>query len=70
VEYPDDENSLPDEFAKMLFRISSPLPAQFCRAGEQIGLRVSEGARGCVFNGDPVSVAQFFEIGTRPANLR
>jgi hypothetical protein len=70
VEYPEDESSLPDDFAKLLFRMSSPLPEQFRRAGEQIGLRVHEGARGCVFNGDPVAVAQFFEIGTRPANLR
>ncbi len=70
VEYPDDESGLPDDFAKLLFRMSSPLPEQFRRAGEQIGLRVNEGARGCVFNGDPVAVAQFFEIGTRPANLR
>jgi len=35
-----------------------------------MGLSTTEGARGFVFNGDPVSVAQFFEIGTRPANLR
>ena len=70
VEYPSDENGLPDDFAKLLFRMSSPLPEQFRGAGEQIGLRVQEGARGCVFNGDPVAVAQFFEIGTRPANLR
>jgi hypothetical protein len=70
VQYPSDESDLPDDFAKMLFRISSVLPDQFCRAGEQIGLDVRAGARGCVFNGDPVAVAQFFDIGTRPANLR
>jgi len=70
VQYPSDESDLPDDFAKMLFRISSVLPDQFCRAGEQIGLDVRTGARGCVFNGDPVAVAQFFDIGTRPANLR
>jgi len=28
------------------------------------------GFEGFVFNGDPTSVVQFFEIGTRPANLR
>jgi hypothetical protein len=70
VQYPSDESDLPDDFAKMLFRISSVLPEPFCRAGEQIGLDVAPGARGCVFNGDPVAVAQFFDIGTRPANLR
>jgi len=70
VEYPGDDGSLPDDFAKMLFRISSVLPDEFRRSGEQVGIRMGEGARGCVFNGDPVSVAQFFDIGTRPANLR
>jgi hypothetical protein len=69
-EYPSSESSLPDAFAKTLFNISSPLPAIFRNAASSIGLRVEEGSRGFVFNGDPVSVAQFFEIGTRPANLR
>jgi hypothetical protein len=70
IEYPSDESRLPDDFARTLFRISSPLPDVFCRAASDIGLALTEGARGFVFNGDPVSVAQFFDIGTRPANLR
>ena len=70
VEYPTEEANLPDEFAKLLFRISTPLPEQFRRAADQIGISVPDGGRGFVFNGDPVSVAQFFDIGTRPANLR
>ena len=70
IEYPKDESGLPDDFAKMLFNISSVLPAPFVRAGGEIGIGVVEGSRGFVFNGDPVSVAQFFDIGTRPANLR
>ena len=70
VEYPGNESKLPDEFAKTLFRISSPLPDAFRQAATGMGLNTEEAARGFVFNGDPVSVAQFFEIGTRPANLR
>jgi hypothetical protein len=70
IEYPSDETKLPDEFARTLFRISTPLPEVFRRAASDIGLITTEGSRGFVFNGDPVSVAQFFEIGTRPANLR
>lgn len=69
-EYPGDEAKLPDEFAKTLFRISSPLPDAFRQAATGMGLSTEDAARGFVFNGDPVSVAQFFEIGTRPANLR
>ncbi len=70
IEYPDSDSQLPDEFARTLFKISSPLPETFLRAARELGLNAKEGSRGFVFNGDPVSVVQFFDIGTRPANLR
>lgn len=70
VEYPSGDSGLPDQFAKILFGISSALPESFRKAAEQTGVNVTEGGRGFVFNGDPASVVQFFEIGTRPANLR
>lgn len=70
IEYPSGGGGLPDQFAKTLFGISSTLPESFRKAAQQTGVQVSEGAKGFVFNGDPTSVVQFFEIGTRPANLR
>lgn len=70
IEYPSNAVGLPDNRAKVLFNISSPLPDVFLQAATQIGLAVHPGSRGFVFNGDPVAVAQFFEIGTRPANPR
>jgi hypothetical protein len=70
LEYPADATNLPDDFARTLFNISSTLPENFRKAADQIGVKVSDGSRGFVFNGDPTSVVQFFEIGTRPANLR
>jgi hypothetical protein len=71
IEYPSDDSQLPDDFAKMLFNVSSRLPEPFRRAASEIGINMGgEGARGFVFNGDPAAVAQFFDIGTRPANLR
>jgi hypothetical protein len=70
IEYPSNESGLPDDFARMLFRVSGLLPDTFRKAACNIGLSVPEGGRGFVFNGDPVSIAQFFEIGTTPANLR
>jgi hypothetical protein len=71
VEYPSNDSQLPDEFSKTLFKVSSPLPEAFRRTAGEIGINTGgDGARGFVFNGDPVSVAQFFDIGTRPANLR
>jgi hypothetical protein len=70
IEYPSQATVLPDDFAKTLFGISSTLPESFRRAAQQMGIKAEEGARGFVFNGDAASVVQFFDIGTRPANLR
>jgi len=70
VTYPSSRDSLPNEFAKTLFDISSPLPPEFRRTASELGRQLDDGARGFVFNGDAVDLIQFFDIGTRPANLR
>ena len=64
IEYPTNENSLPDGFARSLFQISSRLPGNFLSAAAQLGVNALEGSRGFVFNGDPSSIVQFYEIGT------
>ena len=64
VEYPSEESALSDSFARTLFRISSVLPENFLGAAQQLGVNVVEGSRGFVFNADPSSVVQFYEIGT------
>lgn len=70
VQFPDSESGLPDEYAQLLFRMSSLLPDYMRRVAEQEGYVVSDGSRGFVFNGDMVSVIRFLDIGTRPSNLR
>ena len=70
VEYPIDENSLPDGFARTLFRISSPLPSSFLAAAAQLGVNAVEGSKGFVFNADPSSIVQFYEIGTSLTGMR
>jgi len=70
IEYPSDGVSLPDPFAKTLFRMSSIMPGEFRAAGAAVGISLSEGARGFVFNADAAALVQFFDIGTRPGNLR
>ena len=64
VEYPVEESMLKDGFARTLFRISSVLPENFLGAAQQLGVNVTENSRGFVFNADPSSVVQFYEIGT------
>jgi hypothetical protein len=68
--FPDSEAGLPDNFAKLLFGISSLLPGYMRTFALQEGLAASSGARGFVFNAHPVAVIQFLDIGTRPSNLR
>ncbi|HWQ68390.1 MAG TPA: vWA domain-containing protein [Patescibacteria group bacterium] len=70
IEFPNSEAGLPDQFAQLLFRMSSHLPPHMCAAAQQEGYRLQEGARGFVFNADMVAVIKALEIGTRPSNLR
>ncbi len=70
IEFPDNEAGLPDQFAQLLFRMSSPLPSYMRGIAQQEGYKVSEGTKGFTFNADIVAVIRFLDIGTRPSNLR
>jgi hypothetical protein len=65
IAFPDSEARLPDEYARLLFRISSPLPDGMITAARKLGYQVSEGARGFIFNADVVKLVQFLDIGTQ-----
>jgi hypothetical protein len=65
IELPDQEAGLPDDHARLLFRMSSTLPPQMRETAQREGYRVSENTRGFVFNGDLVAVIRFLDIGTR-----
>lgn len=70
IEFPDSEALLPDDYAKLLFRMSSQLPDYMWSMVQEEGIIISENPRGFVFNADLVSVVRFLTIGTRPSNLR
>jgi hypothetical protein len=70
VEFPDTDALLPDQFAKLLFRMSSQLTPGMRTTAQQEGIKTSDGTRGFVFNADMVAVIKFLNIGTRPSNLR
>lgn len=70
VEYPSSAEGLANALAQTLFNVSTVLPEKFIEAGKQVGLPLQPGARGFVFNADANALVQFFDIGTRPANLR
>ena len=67
IEFPADEAGLPDDFAKLLFRMSSELPPKLLDAAKADGFPVGPQSRGFVFNADLVSVIRFLDIGTRVA---
>ncbi|MEM6647198.1 MAG: vWA domain-containing protein [Bacteroidota bacterium] len=70
IELPDSMLGLPDDHARQLFQMSSPLPFQMRRAAEHEGYAATLDARGFIFNADPVGLVRFLEIGTRPSTLR
>jgi hypothetical protein len=70
IEFPDSEDRLPNQFARLLFRMSSKLPDYMRSIALEEGYRVSEETRGFVFNADIVAVIRFLDIGTRPSDLR
>jgi len=63
--FPADAAGLPDDYARMLFGMSSPLPAEMLRQARILELPAADGARGFAFNADLVSVVMFLDIGTR-----
>jgi hypothetical protein len=67
IEFPDDEAGLPDDFARLLFRMSSELPPRLVEAARADGFAAGPHSRGFVFNADLVAVIRFLDIGTRVA---
>jgi uncharacterized protein YegL len=70
VLFADAEEGLPDQFAKLLFNMSSVLPDNIREGALREGFQVSETSRGFAFNADLVELIRFLDIGTRPSNLR
>lgn len=66
IVFPTSETDLNDEYSRMLFRMSSPLPTHLAKFAGDKGYAIADGSRGLIFNGDPQCIVDFFEIGTRP----
>jgi hypothetical protein len=65
--FPNDERTIKDRFGKAMFRMSSLLPPHALAAVASKGYDARPGARGFVFNAGIEAIADFFDIGTRPA---
>ena len=65
--FPANEGGLPDDLARVLFRMSSVLPDPFVRHATMEGFQLQQGARGMAFNADMVCLIQFLNMGTQAA---
>jgi hypothetical protein len=70
ITFPESDASLPDQFARLLFSMSSSLPTPVRTAAKAEGYPVSDGTRGFAFNADLVETIRFLDIGTRVTGLR
>ena len=52
IRFPDTDAALPDEYARLLFAMSSVLPTHIRDVAQQQGYSVTDGTRGFVFNAD------------------
>lgn len=70
IQYPNEPGALPqgDEYAALMFRMSSALPESSRAQAAILDLPVTENSRGYVFNADMAALVQFLEIGTRAAS--
>ncbi len=65
IMFADDPQALPDEHARLLYSLSSPLPPSTLKIARDSGHRLGDAARGFAFNADMVALISFLDIGTR-----
>lgn len=70
IRFPSSASGLPDDYAKLLFRMSSQLPEHLIRFAQDKGHTVGIESRGFMFNADAPEIVDFFDIGTRASQLR
>ena len=69
VMFPASETSLPDPYSKMLFRMSSLVPAHLIKPAHEKGYSASSQSRFFGYKAGYEGVVNFFDIGTRVSNL-
>ena len=70
IVFPDDDEDLPDEFARTLFKVSSLLPPNMCELAKNDSLNLGDEPRGFAFNADMIELIRFLDIGTRSSTMR
>jgi hypothetical protein len=69
IQYPNTPRDLPDAYARTLFEMSSELTPYMVAVARGMGLAMSDGSRGFVFNADSASLSEFLDVGTRVSQV-
>jgi len=70
VKFPNSEINLPDDYARMLFRMSSYFPTHLIDYASSKGYHIEQETRYFIFNAEAPEIVEFFDIGTRASELR
>lgn len=70
IVFPSSEDELPDEYSKLLFRMSSTIPSHLVPIAQGMGYDVTEESRFFAYKAGVDFIGHFFEIGTRASQLR
>ncbi len=68
--FPSSEDELPDDYAKLLFRMSSTIPGHLISVAQNMGCDVTGDSRFFAYKAGMDFIGHFFEIGTRASQLR
>ena len=68
--FPLSEDELTDEYAKLLFRMSSTIPDHLVSVAQSMGYDVTGDSRFFAYKAGMDFIGHFFEIGTRASQLR
>jgi hypothetical protein len=70
VTFPSSQSDLPDPFARILYDMSSLLPAPVRHEAKFEGYPVTDNSRGFAFNANLIETIRFIDIGTRVSTRR
>ncbi|HAE41547.1 MAG TPA: hypothetical protein DCG34_01340 [Clostridiales bacterium] len=70
IRFPSSAVELPDQFAQLLFRMSSQLPEHLITYATEKGYQVGFESKAFMFNAEAPEIVDFFDIGTRSSQLR
>jgi uncharacterized protein YegL len=67
IKLPSNENGLPNDFARLLYQISSVLPQPLLREARNAGFEPDDNARGFVMNAGAETLTKLLVFGSAPA---